>query len=401
MMMEANGSIYSRLLKGKKLVMILLSVGVLSIITGFSVYETTKTELTLSLDGEEIEVKSHETTVKDVLEQENVDINEKHDYVQPGLDTEVKNGMKIIWKPAKQVTLNIDGEQEKIWTTESTVEELLSKQRIIVDEYSEIKPALTEKIKDNMNIIVKNALEISLVVGGEEEKVMTTSKTVAELLEEQEIELNKLDRVEPSESEQLTNETVVNVIRVEKKTDVVEEEIDYKTTTKKDNSLEKGKEKVIQEGEKGKLKKEFEVTLENGKEVKRTLQKEEKIKDSKDRIVAVGTKQVVKNVSRSKPAPSGGKTIFMKSTAYTADCSGCSGVTATGINLKKNPNTKVIAVDPNVIPLGTKVHVDGYGYAIAGDTGGAIRGNKIDVFFSSQSKAYAWGSKTVKVKILN
>lgn len=399
--MEANGSIYSRLLKGKKLVMILLSVGVLSIITGFSVYETTKTELTLSLDGEEIEVKSHETTVKDVLEQENVDINEKHDYVQPGLDTEVKNGMKIIWKPAKQVTLNIDGEQEKIWTTESTVEELLSKQRIIVDEYSEIKPALTEKIKDNMNIIVKNALEISLVVGGEEEKVMTTSKTVAELLEEQEIELNKLDRVEPSESEQLTNETVVNVIRVEKKTDVVEEEIDYKTTTKKDNSLEKGKEKVIQEGEKGKLKKEFEVTLENGKEVKRTLQKEEKIKDSKDRIVAVGTKQVVKNVSRSKPAPSGGKTIFMKSTAYTADCSGCSGVTATGINLKKNPNTKVIAVDPNVIPLGTKVHVDGYGYAIAGDTGGAIRGNKIDVFFSSQSKAYAWGSKTVKVKILN
>lgn len=399
--MEANGSIYSRLLKGKKLVMILLSVGVLSIITGFSVYETTKTELTLSLDGEEIEVKSHETTVKDVLEQENVDINEKHDYVQPGLDTEVQNGMKIIWKPAKQVTLNIDGEQEKIWTTESTVEELLSKQRIIVDEYSEIKPALTEKIKDNMNIIVKNALEISLVVGGEEEKVMTTSKTVAELLEEQEIELNKLDRVEPSESEQLTNETVVNVIRVEKKTDVVEEEIDYKTTTKKDNSLEKGKEKVIQEGEKGKLKKEFEVTLENGKEVKRTLQKEEKIKDSKDRIVAVGTKQVVKNVSRSKPAPSGGKTIFMKSTAYTADCSGCSGVTATGINLKKNPNIKVIAVDPNVIPLGTKVHVDGYGYAIAGDTGGAIRGNKIDVFFSSQSKAYAWGSKTVKVKILN
>ena len=126
------------------------------------------------------------------------------------------------------------------------------------------------------------------------------------------------------------------------------------------------------------------MTLENGKEVKRTLQKEEKIKDSKDRIVAVGTKQVVKNVSRSKPAPSGGKTIFMKSTAYTADCSGCSGVTATGINLKKNPNTKVIAVDPNVIPLGTKVHVDGYGYAIAGDTGGAIRGNKIDVFFSSQ-----------------
>ncbi|SFE83434.1 3D domain-containing protein [Alteribacillus iranensis] len=93
--------------------------------------------------------------------------------------------------------------------------------------------------------------------------------------------------------------------------------------------------------------------------------------------------------------------MTVTSTAYTANCSGCSGITATGINLKANPNQKVIAVDPNVIPLGTKVHVEGYGTAIAGDTGGAIRGNKIDVFFPSRSDALNWGNRQVKIKILN
>nr|WP_275899631.1 3D domain-containing protein [Bacillus piscicola] len=92
--------------------------------------------------------------------------------------------------------------------------------------------------------------------------------------------------------------------------------------------------------------------------------------------------------------------LTVSSTAYTANCRGCSGITATGINLKANPNQKVIAVDPNVIPLGTKVHVEGYGTAIAGDTGGAIRGNKIDVFFKDRSSALRWGRKQVKIKIL-
>ncbi|WP_420541212.1 3D domain-containing protein [Priestia filamentosa] len=88
-------------------------------------------------------------------------------------------------------------------------------------------------------------------------------------------------------------------------------------------------------------------------------------------------------------------------TAYTADCSGCSGVTATGIDLKSNPNQKVIAVDPSVIPLGSRVWVQGYGEAIAGDTGGAIKGNRIDLFMADQHQAKNWGSRTVQVKVLN
>ena len=107
----------------------------------------------------------------------------------------------------------------------------------------------------------------------------------------------------------------------------------------------------------------------------------------------------------SAPAPknkkSASKEITVKSTAYTAYCSGCSGVTATGINLKKNPNAKVIAVDPKVIPLGTKVYVEGYGEAVAGDTGGAIKGNKIDLHVPNNDAAYSWGVRTVNVTILD
>lgn len=96
-----------------------------------------------------------------------------------------------------------------------------------------------------------------------------------------------------------------------------------------------------------------------------------------------------------------GKEMTVSATAYTAFCAGCSGITATGIDLRSNPNQKVIAVDPTVIPLGSKVWVEGYGEAIAGDTGGAIKGNKIDVFIPTQGAALDWGRKTINIKILN
>ncbi|MCM2532035.1 LysM peptidoglycan-binding domain-containing protein [Neobacillus pocheonensis] len=121
--------------------------------------------------------------------------------------------------------------------------------------------------------------------------------------------------------------------------------------------------------------------------------------------VAQATKESTPEVKPEvKPAPTsdtGSKEIIVKATAYTASCGGCSGITATGINIKANPNAKVISVDPSVIPLGSKVYVEGYGEAIAADTGGAIKGNRIDVFIPSQHDAINFGTKNLKVKILN
>jgi len=104
----------------------------------------------------------------------------------------------------------------------------------------------------------------------------------------------------------------------------------------------------------------------------------------------------------SLPVPvNHGKEMIVTATAYTAYCEGCSGTTASGIDLRSNPNQKVIAVDPKVIKLGTRVWVEGYGEAIAGDTGGAIKGKKIDVFIPSHGGAMKWGVQTVKIKVLD
>ncbi|MGG3445480.1 cell wall-binding protein EntA [Bacillus nitratireducens] len=120
--------------------------------------------------------------------------------------------------------------------------------------------------------------------------------------------------------------------------------------------------------------------------------------------VKTATKPAVKAAETSEP--SGGRELTVEATAYTAHPSENGGtyggrvLTAMGHDLTANPNMKMIAVDPKVIPLGSKVWVEGYGEAIAGDTGGAIKGNRIDVLLGSDSAAQKWGRKTVKVKIL-
>lgn len=100
------------------------------------------------------------------------------------------------------------------------------------------------------------------------------------------------------------------------------------------------------------------------------------------------------SVNTSVAKTSHTKKITVSSTAYAQ-----MGKTATGYNLRKHPNSKVIAVDPKVIPLGSKVYIPGYGTAVARDTGGAIKGKKIDVFYKNKKTCYKWGRKKVKITV--
>ncbi|WP_101961865.1 3D domain-containing protein [Lactococcus cremoris] len=100
------------------------------------------------------------------------------------------------------------------------------------------------------------------------------------------------------------------------------------------------------------------------------------------------------NNNNSSSTTSGGRTLNVEATAYALN-----GITATGIDLSKNPIC--IAVDPSVIPLNSLVEVPGYGIAIAGDTGGAIVGNIIDVHFPSNDQAIAWGRKNIQITVLS
>ncbi|HAZ6777336.1 TPA: peptidase M23, partial [Enterococcus faecalis] len=99
----------------------------------------------------------------------------------------------------------------------------------------------------------------------------------------------------------------------------------------------------------------------------------------------------------STPGTGSGRVLQMESTAYSWREAGASNLSATGIDLSKESN--VVAVDPSVIPLGSLVKVSGYGFAIAGDTGGAIQGNIIDVHFDSVDQCRLWGRRQVTVEI--
>ncbi|WJV30504.1 ubiquitin-like domain-containing protein [Rossellomorea sp. AcN35-11] len=399
-------SLFSKSLSRRKWIVTIGTLVTSAAVFGILFYEGSKSTVALTLDGEQKEIRTHANTIQDIFKELEI-TTRSEDYLYPHGNTKVSNNMNIVWEPAKQVEVVIGDRTKKVWTTAATVQEFLSENEIKVGKHDKIQPGLSEKVSGNMNIKIETAFSLKLVNGGKEQKVWSTSTTVADFLKQQGITLKDSDRVEPGLDKVVKANDVVNVVRVEKVTDVVEETKDFTVVSKKDSNLSKGKEKVVQEGKNGLIEKKYEVVKENGKEVSRKLVSEKVVKESQDKIINVGTKVLVAQVSRgtssnaSASASSGGREFYVSSTAYTAYCNGCSGYTATGINLKSNPNIKVIAVDPSVIPLGTKVYVEGYGYAVAADTGGAIKGNKIDVFFSSKSEAYRWGRKTIKIKILN
>ncbi len=398
-------SLFSKSLSRRKWIVTIGTLVTSAAVFGILFYEGSKNTVALTLDGEQKEIRTHANTIQDILKELEISPRSE-DYLYPSGNTKVSNNMNIVWEPAKQVGIIVGDQKKQIWTNANTVKELLSENEIKVGEHDKVQPGLSEKVTGNMNVKIDTAFSLKFLNGGKEQKVWSTSTTVADFLKQQGITLKDSDRVEPGLGEIVKANDVVNVVRVEKVTDVVEETKNFTVISKKDSDLSKGKEKVVQEGKHGKIEKKFEIVKENGKEVSRKLVSEKVVEESQDKIVNIGTKVLVAQVSRgssssSSSASSDGREFYVSSTAYTASCNGCSGHTATGINLKSNPNVKVIAVDPSVIPLGTKVYVEGYGYAVAADTGGAIKGNKIDVFFSSKSDAYRWGRKTIKVKILN
>lgn len=373
---------------------------------GLSVEWKQAKKISITLNGDNQEIYTNAETVGDLFSEQNIQVY-KADRVSPSLKTSIEDGLSVEWEQAKEITITVDGEKQTIKTTDDQVSEILAKAKIKVSEHDKVLPGLDAKIGSDANITLEKAFHVTLVNGVDKKKVWSTSTTVADFLKQQEIHINEFDRVEQRMDELVNPNDVIQVVRVEKVTDVVEVATDFAVETRKDKNLLKGKEKVVQEGKKGLTKQTFEIISENGKQVSRILKNEEVVKDSAKKVVSVGTKVVTASVSRgttsqaSNTSPSGGKEFYVSSTAYTAFCTGCSGVTATGIDLRSNPGLKVIAVDPSVIPLGSKVWVEGYGYAIAGDTGGAIKGMKIDLFMADKNQALGYGRKQIKIKVIN
>ncbi|KXH86837.1 G5 and 3D domain-containing protein [Sporosarcina sp. HYO08] len=405
--------LFFRSLRSKQIAVGVLSLTLFVAVISLALFENAKKSVTLDVNGEQMEIRTHAHTVGQLLSHQEIQVAQ-HDLVEPSVNTPIEDGLSVKWEQAKQVKLTVDDEKSSIWTTGKTVGEVLAAAGIEITQDDAVEPSINEQLANNTGITVQKAFEVTLNDGGNERKVWSTSTTVADFLKKENIQLDEDDRLDGKGDTKLQPNSIVKVVRVEKVTDVVEEPANFIVETRNDPHLLKGREKVVQAGKKGKVSRKFEVIKENGKEVSRKLIEEKTITPPQTKIVAVGSKVVVAaaptsakgkggvGVSRSNAAtPAGGKEFYVTATAYTAYCNGCSGKTATGINLRANPNAKVIAVDPKVIPLGSKVWVEGYGYAIAGDTGGAIKGMKIDLHVPTKSTAYNFGRRQVKIKVID
>jgi len=388
-----------------KIVTAVLTIVILSIATFFSytAYASGKRTVTFIKDGKESVIITHADTVQELLAEQHVHLDKRHDGVQPSVHTALKNDMVVKWQPAHKVVVAKDGSKQTIWTTATTFSEMFHDNGIKTNPYDTITPNVDGHIHGNMTVTVKHGIKVTLYDQNRREISAKIGTTLDQFMRQQNMKLGRNDQLQlndkpvSKDSKQVlkTNDEIY-IHKVTEQT--ITEPIDYKIIQQNDSSIEKGQTKVLQSGQEGVVAKTYKVTTmtnQQGTHARKDLMHSMVKKEPRNKIIAVGTK------GASTASVNQGKVFYMQSTAFTASCDGCRGITSLGINLKSHPDSKVIAVDPNVIPLGSKVWVEGYGYAIAGDTGGGIHGNKIDVFFSSQSHAYGWGLKTVKVIVLN
>ncbi|MDD4569060.1 MAG: ubiquitin-like domain-containing protein [Tepidanaerobacteraceae bacterium] len=288
----------------------------------------------------------------------------------------------------KEVTIREDDKVVEVSTFTKTVKELLDSESITLLPEDVVMPSPETELREGMQITIKRAFPVKITVDGEQKIVRTQPDSVINLLTKAEISLGENDKVEPSLCEYIVKNGDITITRVEQKITTERKTIPYETVSRKDTTLPFGEKKVTQKGEEGQEEIKTIEILENGKVVSTTTESKV-LKAPKPQIVLTGTVQLA---SRGGVDFSYTERRRMLATAYTHT----GNRTATGTTARVG----VVAVDPKVIPLGTRVYVDGYGFARAEDTGGAIKGDKIDLFMDTGEETKLFGRRWVTVYIL-
>lgn len=289
----------------------------------------------------------------------------------------------------KTITLAVDGKQMQLKTRATTVGDLLQENEIKLSSQDKVHPASSEQLKDGDQVEVLRAHPVSLIVDGKTSQFITVAKTVKDVLEEKDVVLGEHDKVEPAITQKLTNDLEIKVTRVQIKEETMEVAIPYQVRRETNASIPTGLVQVVQKGVQGMEAQRWQYIYEDGQLVEQNLIERNTMTAAVDEIVQAGSAQTV---SRGGTNLRFSKVIKVVATAYTHTGNN----TATG----KAPYRGIVAVDTNVIPFGTKLYVEGYGVAEAADRGGAIKGNRIDLFMETASEARRWGVKTVDMYIL-
>ena len=313
----------------------------------------------------------------------------------------------------KTIMVSVDGKETKIVTFKKTFKEALEANDIVLGPKDKTIPSIDNIVKKSDKLDIERAVEVIVAVDGKEIKVLTTEDTADEMLQAEGIEVRDSDKVSPSKTIPVENGLKLIVTRIDEKIIEESQPIDFATVIKKDTEALNTVKKVLQEGQQGEKVITTKIVYEDGKEVERNIVNEVVAKEPVQKILSVGTLATLK-LSRGGSGITASNITYKnviraQATAYTADFAstgkrpgdGGFGRTATGTIARRNPNGySSIAVDPRVIPLGTKLYIEGYGYGIAEDTGGAIKGNIVDVYFNSNAECIQWGRRTVNVYVL-
>jgi 3D (Asp-Asp-Asp) domain-containing protein len=311
----------------------------------------------------------------------------------------------------KSGSLKIGESSEEVKTNTETVGELLKEREISLEEGDKINPGIDEKLEEGFEVSIEKAVPVVVTVDGNSKEVKTAESTVKDVLESKGIYYDKMDRVAPGVDSAVTPHMEIEIVRVTESYRKIEEEIAYETETKENPELEKGKTQTVQAGAVGIKELEVKEVYENGELVTTETISEAVTKEPVNEVVEKGTKEPVVatrgTASRATSTVSGGN-VSGSGTVFNASAyddspeqnGGYAGITALGTRLRPG----VVAVDPRVIPLGTKLYIeymDGtpWGYAVAEDTGGAIKGNKIDIFMKSGVREF--GRRSMRVYIVN
>lgn len=299
----------------------------------------------------------------------------------------------------KGVTLVVDGDSRYVRSQAADVAGLLDEADVVIGEGDVVTPAEDVSLEDGMSVVVRHAVPVTLSLSGDLLRLHVVGQTVADALVAAGVDSAAGTATEPSLDTPLRPDMLITVNDVFLRVVQEEAEIPFDIVTEQDSSQPLGARAVVREGVPGRMLRVYRVVVTDGVEGARTLTAERVLVKPVDEVISVGVKRSSRSVTRSRGVtkpPTSGEKMSVTSTAYAPGSDGVDWRTATGARA----GFGVIAVDPDVIPLGTHVYVSGYGYAIAADTGGAIRGKRIDVCFDTRAEAIAWGRRTVTVTLL-
>ncbi len=231
---------------------------------------------------------------------------------------------------------------------------------------------------------------VTIAVDGGTRTVTAAPDSVAELLAREQIQLGELDRVSPPLTQCLQEGLTVTVSRVTRRLVTATEEVAPPSARRYDHRV--SREVELHPGRPGERQVVYEVWQLDGKETARTVVSSRVTRQPQARHVVAG--------GRATLPSRGGRPFTMVATGYDPGPRSCgryaSGRTAIGLRAGRG----VAAVDPRVIPLGTRLYIEGYGPAVAADVGGAIKGGRIDLCFDTYREALSWGRRTVRVYVL-